>query len=91
MINVRISHLQSAMGAQRVGELGVMFNSRCLRDTQVELFNWQLDLWAKGWSRHLIGDIGIEMCMGSNEKHEFEESHGETSDKRCKTLGSTDT
>lgn len=40
---------------------------------------------------HLNGDIGIEICIDSNEKDEFEECSGETSDKKCRTLRSADT
>lgn len=57
-------------------------------------WNYSIGSWTygpKAGTDHLNGDVGIEICIGSNEKHKFEESHGETSDKKCRTLGGPDT
>lgn len=59
------------MGAQRFGELGVTFYSRCGQGR-----SGGTTYLAAGLADHLNGDIGIG--TGGSEKHEFEESHGET-------------
>lgn len=53
--------------------------------------NYSIGSWTYGPKAgvdHLNGDIGIEICIDSNEKDEFEECSGETSDKKCRTLRS---
>lgn len=64
-----MSHLQSATGAQRVGEVGAMFYSRCLWGHLGGTTHL-----AVGLADNLNADIGIGRCRGCSENHEFEES-----------------
>lgn len=73
MMNARISHLHSAMGAQKFGEFGDVFGTL--------KWHYSFDSWTyrpKARADHLNGDTGIGICVGSSGNHEFEESHGET-------------
>lgn len=81
-----MSHLQSAMGAQRFGEFEVMFYSRCLQGHSGGTTHL-----AVGLADDLNGNIGIGICPGCSENHEFEESHGETHENEEGTLGNMDT